>query len=189
MDAYNRRLDKSLSGTDVPHRVVVSALYDTPSLKSNRLAGVILGGWKLGVFSTMQSGAPFTVVMTTNTTNAFSAGPLRPDILRDASLTSAQRGLNRWFDTAAFRAPAAFAFGNSPRSGLRGASLNTVDFTMEKEFAASERIRLNLRGEAYNLLNTANFDVPGHTFGAADFGVVSGSRPARAIQIGLRVSY
>ena len=30
MDAYNRRLDKGLSGSDVPHHVVVTLLYELP---------------------------------------------------------------------------------------------------------------------------------------------------------------
>jgi hypothetical protein len=189
MDAYNRRLDKALSGTDVPHHVVISGLYETPSSRGRKLAWRALAGWKLGVFTTLQSGAPFTVTMTTNTTNAFIAGPLRPDLVRAACLSPNQRTLGRWFDTSAFRAPAPFAFGNSPRSGLRGAPLHTVDFTAMKEFAVTERYHLDLRGEAYSLLNTANFDLPGHVFGAADFGVVTSARPARAIQVGLRVSY
>lgn len=189
MDAYNRRLDKSLSGSDVPHRLVLSGLWEAPALRGRRVLKAVAGGWKLGVSSTIQSGAPFTVVMTTNTTNAFPAGPLRPDLVGDPALPGGGRTLARWFDTSAFRAPAQFRFGNSPRSGLRGDSQRTVDFTTEKGFAVTERWRVELRGEFYNMLNTANFEVPGHTFGAADFGVVSSARPARAIQLGLRVAF
>jgi hypothetical protein len=42
MDAYNRRLDKGLSGSDVPRRAVITALYGRQ-------------GWKLGVFQTLES--------------------------------------------------------------------------------------------------------------------------------------
>lgn len=189
MDAYNRRLDKSLSGTDVPHRIVISGLYETPSFGSRRVANTALGRWKLGVYATLQSGAPFTVVMTTNTTNAFTAGPLRPNLLRSAKLSGEAQTLNRWFDTSAFQAPALFTFGNSPRSGLRGGSIQTVDLTLSKEFAVTERYHLELRGEAYNSLNKANFELPAHAFGAADFGVITSARPGRAIQLGLRFAF
>src|SRR6202040_2585913 len=47
MDAYNRRLDKGLSGSDVPHRLVATVLYEWK-------------GWKLGVFETAESGPTFT---------------------------------------------------------------------------------------------------------------------------------
>src|SRR5262249_1100669 len=45
MDAYNRRLDKGLSGSDVPHHLVLTALYELPSPKSHRLINAALGGW------------------------------------------------------------------------------------------------------------------------------------------------
>jgi hypothetical protein len=148
-----------------------------------------LGGWKLGVLETLESGPPFTVITAANTSNAFSAGPLRPNLLRDASLPSGERTIYRWFDTAAFSAPAPFTFGNSPRDGLRGAPIQTTDVTVEKSFRLTERWGADLRGELYNLLNHADFDVPGHTLGAADFGVVSSARPARTVQLSLRLTF
>jgi hypothetical protein len=189
MDAYNRRLDKGRSGSDVPHRVLLTVLYEIPSFRGNRFASAALGGWKVGVLQTAQSGAPFTVITTANTTNAFPAGPLRPNILRDGSLPNSDRTITRWFDTTAFAAPAPFTFGNSPRSGLRGAPLVTTDATLEKTFKFTERWKFDLRGEFYNLFNHANFNIPGFTFGAADFGVVSSARPGRTVQIALRLSF
>ena len=95
----------------------------------------------------------------------------------------------RWFDTSAFAAPAPFTFGNSPRDGLRAAPLYTTDVTVERGFRFTERLRADLRAEIYNLLNRANFDLPGRTLGAADFGVVSAARSARYMQLALRLSF
>ncbi|HSB14908.1 MAG TPA: carboxypeptidase regulatory-like domain-containing protein [Bryobacteraceae bacterium] len=189
MDAYNRRLDKSLSGTDVPHRTVLSILYEVPRIRSNRYLNIVGGGWKLGGFGTWQSGAPFTVTTLANTTNAFSAGPLRPDLIGAAELPGAQRSLERWFNTDAFRNPAQFRFGNAPRSVLRGPFQQSVDLTVAKEFEVTERYRVDLRGEFYNAFNHANFDLPGHTLGAADFGTILSARPPRTVQLGLRLSF
>jgi hypothetical protein len=97
--------------------------------------------------------------------------------------------LARWFDTQAFAAPAPFTFGNSPRSGLRGDGLQTVDLTLSKEFPLNERHKFDVRGEFYNLLNHANFELPGHVFGAANFGSVLSTRPARVVQLGVRYSF
>jgi hypothetical protein len=189
MDAYNRRLDKGLSGSDVPHHLVVTLLYEVRQFKKNRAVNAVLGGWRVGLLETAQSGAPFTVITTANTTNAFPAGSLRPNLVRDPALSSDQRSITRWFDTLAFAAPAPYTFGNSPRSGLRGASLVTTDVTVEKSFRFTERYRFDLRSEFYNILNHANFNVPGSTLGAADFGVVTSARPGRVIQLAGRVSF
>ena len=54
-------------------------------------------------------------------------------------------------------------------------------------FAAGRKI--DVRVEAYNLLNHTNFNLPGFTLGAADFGVISSAKPARTIQLGARFGF
>ena len=189
MDAYNRRLDKGLSGSDVPQHLVLTLLYELPQLRGNRLLKTTLGGWKLGLLETAESGAPFTVITAADTTNAFPAGSLRPNLLHDPSLPSGQRSITHWFDTSAFAAPAQFTFGNSPRSGLRGAGLVTTDVTLEKSVWLKEKLKFDLRGEFYNILNHANFNVPGATYGAADFGLVTSARAGRTVQLAGRLSF
>ncbi len=176
MDAYHRELDWARSATDVPHHVVISALYE-------------LAGWRVGVLQTLQSGPPFTVVTAANTTNAFPAGPVRPNLVGDPNLPSGERTLGRWFNTGAFADPAPFTFGSSPRSVLRGPGLITTDMTLEKTIGLVGRTRLDVRVEAYNLFNRANFNSPGFTLGAADFGAISSARSPRTLQIGTRFSF
>ena len=188
MDSYNRALDKGPSGSNVPQRLMVTVQYEVPKFRGSRLLDRTLGGWKLGLLETAQSGAPFTVVMSTNTTNAFPAGPVRPNLLFNPTLASGQ-SITRWFDTTAFAAPAQFTFGNSPRSGLRGPSQITTDATIEKRFSFTERYKFEIRGEFYNLLNRANFDLPGSTLGAADFGVITSARNPRTVQLAGRFSF
>jgi len=192
MDAYNRRLDKGLSGSDVPHHLVVTVSYQIPTwsaVRNHTVLNGVLSGWKLGLLETYMSGAPFSVVTAANTTNAFSAGPQRPDLVHDASLSSDERSVSRWFDTSAFVAPAPFTFGNSPRSVLRGAPVVTTDLTLEKSFRISETVKFDIRSEFYNLLNHANFNTPGATLGASDFGVVTSARPGRTTQLAARLSF
>ena len=187
MDAYNRRLDKGRSGSDVPQRVVVTLLYELRKFKGNPVINGVLGGWRVGLLETAESGPTFTVITTANTTNAFPAGLLRPNLPSDAALD--QRTVSRWFNTSEFANPAPLTFGNSPRSGLRGAPVVTSDLTLEKSFSITERWKFDLRGEMYNLFNHAIFNVPGFTLGAADFGVVLSARSPRTAQLSARLSF
>src|SRR5260370_27715302 len=136
-----------------------------------------------------KAGALFTVITGASRTKAFAAGSVRPNLLRDPSLGGDQQSITHWFDTSAFAAPAPYTFGNSPRSGLRGARLVTTDFTLEKSVRLKEKVKLDVRGEFYNLLNHANFNVPGSTFGAADFGLVTSPPPRRPVQLAARASF
>ena len=67
--------------------------------------------------------------------------------------------------------------------------MQNVDLTLSKEFRVTERFNLEFRSEFYNLLNHANFEIPGHVFGAANFGTVLSARAARTVQLGLRLSF
>ncbi|HEY7449376.1 MAG TPA: hypothetical protein VH702_14565 [Vicinamibacterales bacterium] len=65
----------------------------------------------------------------------------------------------------------------------------TTDLTLEKNIPFGDRFRLDLRVEAYNLFNRANFNMPGATLGAPDFGVISSARAARTLQLATRLSF
>jgi hypothetical protein len=187
MDAYNRRLDKGLSGSDIPHRGVITLLYAAPAVTRSRVVRAATGGWQMGLLTVLQSGAPFTVYDSVNQSNAFAAGTMRPDRIADAGVS--EPTLGRWFNTAAFRSAAPYTFGNSPRSVGRGPAWRNVDLTVARNFKVRERLHTEVRGEFFNVINRANFDLPGHTLGNADFGVISSTEAARTVQLGLRLLF
>jgi hypothetical protein len=49
--------------------------------------------------------------------------------------------------------------------------------------------KIQFRGEFFNAFNHPDFGLPGRTFGGPGFGLVSGARAARSIQLGLRLVY
>ena len=53
----------------------------------------------------------------------------------------------------------------------------------------TERWKVEIRVEFYNLLNNAIFNIPGFTFGGADFGVISSARSPRTAQLAARLSF
>jgi hypothetical protein len=193
-DFYNRRLDKGPSTIDIPQRFVGSTVYRLPFGTSGRwvrsgIPGRIAAGWMLASVFSLQSGGPFTVTMSSNTTNASPAGALRANLLRDPNLPADQRTLGRWFDVTAFQAPAAYTFGNAGRGILRGDGRLGWNASFSRNFNVAERVRLQFRGDLFSLLNHPNFGVPAHVMGAANFGVVSASSGARVVQLGFRLSY
>ena len=191
---YDRAADYGPAGNDIRHRLTFSSVYELPIGPQRRYLashwlGHVVGGWTVGVLGTLQSGAPFTVTTQTNTTNAFSAGAQRADVVGDPALPSSERTLTRWFDTDAFGQPASFTFGNSRRGILRGDGVVNFDVSLAKSVALGGARTLQLRVEAFNAFNHPNFGLPGHTFGAPNFGVVSSAAEGRTIQLGVRFVY
>ena len=168
---YDRSRDYGPSANDIRHRAVIHFVYELPFgsgrkwLSSNPLKYVV-GGWSISGVTTLQSGAPFTVTTQTNTTNSFSAGALRADVLRNPNLDSSERSVQRWFDTTAFAQPAPYQFGNQGVGLVRSAGLMNFDLSLLREFRFTERLRAELRGEFFNALNHTNFNIPGRVFGA-----------------------
>jgi hypothetical protein len=193
-DYYNRQADWGTSENDIPHRFSWGTVWELPFgtgrpyLAAHPLRHMV-GDWGISVGMALQSGVPFTVGTQVNTTNAFSAGGLRADVLRNPNLPKDQRTLTRWFDTDAFRQPEMYRFGNQGVNLLRADGTVNLSFSALRNFRVTEGKRLQFRGEFFNVLNHPQFNVPGRVLGAAGFGIVSGARAARIIQLGLRMVF
>jgi hypothetical protein len=188
---YNRAADYGPSGNDVRRRFTVSSVYELPFGRNKRYlatgpTGFILGNWSVGVLALLQSGPPTTVLTQTNTSNAFSAGGQRADLLRDPNLDGSERTLARWFDTSAFAQPPDLTFGTSGRGVIRGDGTVNFDFSLLKNFYVAEQKAFQFRLELFNAFNHPDFGLPGTTLNGPGFGVVSSARNGRNIQAGLR---
>jgi hypothetical protein len=161
------------------------------------LTGKLLGGWQASGIVTYNTGLPFTV-----TTSAFDPGGLgfipaaiaggRPNLLCDPN-ENAPHTQQQFFNTACFQAnPAATATDivNSPGSAgrgiIEGPDTSRVDFTMTKNFRFRENLRLQLRGEAFNVFNHTNFRTIGTNVTLATFGQVTAVRDPRTLQLGVK---
>lgn len=140
--------------------------------------------------TTLQSGAPLTATVQTDTSDAFvPPSRQRPNAMRNPNLPSNQRSLIRWFDTDAFSQPALYTFGNEGVGIVRDAGIVNSDFSLLRNLTLNERARLQLRAEFFNAFNHTNFNPPGTIFGSSSFGVVSSSKSARQIQVGARLAF
>ena len=71
--------------------------------------------------------------------------------------------LSCWFNPSAFAIPPAGQFGNAGRNILRGPAFAQFDPALHKDFAITERRKITVGVEAYNLFNHPNFVVPSDT--------------------------
>jgi hypothetical protein len=89
--------------------------------------------------------------------------------------TPAQRGLQsgKYFDTSAYAPENGAKFGNAGRNNVRGPGFFEVDFGIFRTFALTERFRLQLRAEALNATNHANFGNPTADISNSNFGYIT----------------
>jgi outer membrane receptor protein involved in Fe transport len=195
MDIRNIGLDRGNSDNDVRHRMVASWSYALP-FHASGFARQIVEGWQFNGILSLYGGLPFTVTSSNNTLNIGSG--TRTDRLREGSLPTDQRTVQRWFDTEAFAVPGTQLFGNSGRNILNGPGTKQLDCSLFKAFPFSPDggRRVEFRAEAFNLTNTPQFNNPNGTFGAAGFGTITSAgapltlqRTSRQLQLALKLYF
>ncbi|MDT7817136.1 MAG: hypothetical protein QOJ42_7052 [Acidobacteriaceae bacterium] len=130
-------------------------------LNNNLLLDEVLGGWQLASTIIVQSGQPFTAIMASGT-NSYSLGGNNfqwfPNVIGNPKLGN--RGPNRWFNEAAFAAPAPGTFGNERRNQLTGPAFERVNLSLGKTFSITELVHLEVRADANNAFNHPGFGLP-----------------------------
>ena len=181
----NRGLDRGNCVVDVRHLFNASMLAESPKF-AGRWANRILGNWQLSTIMTKRSGLWFSPA--SGRDNSLTGLNLdRPDVIGNPN--GAQRSLNQWFNPAAFRANATGTFGNAGRNILEGPGGFTFDTALIRRLSLFERHKVEIRAEAFNLLNHPVFQNPRNSIIDANVGRILGSNDPRILQFALKYAF
>jgi hypothetical protein len=194
MDNYDTQRDYGPANWDIPHRFVASYIYELPFLKTakNAIVRHVLAGWQVAGVTTIQSGTPVNVTISTDRANIGISGLQRPNLVgaipsMDCDTNPTTREPINCYDAAAFALPDPFTFGNAPRNILRGPKLMSTDLSLSKTVSLGPTARVQLRAEMFNIFNNVNFSNPNGQYATANFGrITSTAIPMRQIQLGAR---
>lgn len=134
--------------------------YQLPFGKSD--TGVKAGfikGWSTNFSGSWQTGIPFSV--TDSVSNSQIAGSQYPDQICSGKL--ANPTIQHWFNYNCFVQPVAGTEGDMHPGQFKGPSLTRFDASLFKDFALTERVKMQFRTEIFNLFNTPNFNGPSGT--------------------------
>jgi hypothetical protein len=192
----NLAAERGLSSFDVRQRLSLDSVYQLPfgqdKLWLNRggWAASLFGDWQLSDTINWNTGTPFTAQVLGTFSEIASGvnGTLRADATGQpvtlASPTTAQ-----FFNTAAFGLPPAGQFGTAGRNTIPGPGLFNVDLSLNKVFHFGETRSLEVRAQASNLLNSAEYQSIGTVVNAPTFGQVLSVRSMRQIQLVTRFRF
>ena len=189
---YDIAADRSVAGFDLPQMFTGNVTYMLPFGRAqrfqtgNRLADAVGGGWQINAIATLTSGTPYTISYSgdvANTGNTYQG----VDLAGNPQLTN--RTISKWFNTAAFRAPAQYTYGNVGRNTLRSDWYRDVDLSVFRRFSL-DRVQMEFRAEAFNFTNTSVWAAPNATFNSTTFGQVSSTASTqRELQLALKVYF
>lgn len=109
----------------------------------------------------------------------------RPDLVLGQSIYAAHQTIDNWFNPNAFAFPAPGLHGSLGRNIAFGPGYYEIDTALQKEFGVTERLRLRLRVEAFNLFNHPAYDVPASVWTeTGKFGQITGILNGGAVGTG-----
>jgi hypothetical protein len=180
---------------DRRHVFNVNFVYQIPFMKAQHgFAGKTLGGWELSGIVYAMTGLPNTV--TTSGVDPAALGiigsspaSLRPDLTCNPNEGGAGTRA-QWFNTSCFQAVPAGVVrpGNEGRGVLWGPGFQRWDLSLFKNVSFhEERIRFQLRGEAFNIWNHTNPNALGTSLTTTStFGAITSYRDPRILQLGAK---
>jgi hypothetical protein len=158
--------NRALTNYDRTHNLQIGSSYELPFGQGKRwaqegFARHLLGGWQLnGIFSAY-SGTTFTVTSAGTSLNAPGNTQTADQIKSEVEILGGAGHGQAYFDPLAFAPVTQVRFGTSGINILRGPGVVNLDLGLFREFAPTERFRIQFRAESFNVTNTPHFNNPG----------------------------
>jgi hypothetical protein len=202
------RTDKGPADFDVRHVLAMNMTWDLPLGESlNGVAAAFARGWQFSAIGLLRSGIPFSpaIQMQSNWSRSGNIAPgaeERPNLRSGTSVDQiVTGGVEQYFDPSAFELQARGYLGNAGRNMLRGPGLFTVDCALVKR-TGWHRLGANgeieLRIEAFNVFNRANFGLPNRVVFSPSEGeaplstagrITTTVTDARQVQLGMKIRF
>ncbi len=207
-DPNNLRLERSLSAFDISQVAQVTGLYQLPFGRGkafggswNRFVDGVLGGWQVNGIYRWDTGLPL-ILFLQGGTGLPTYGGQRPNLPYKLTASGVVNPDVNYFTNpppsgaapGSAWVPLPYYDGNAPRvlPNVRQQGTNNVTASLFKSFPLGfrEGARLELRGEAFNLLNRVQFSQPNTTVGSSSFGAITGqANSPRELQVALKLYF
>jgi hypothetical protein len=182
-----RACDRGDTNIDVRHTVTTDVVYQLPFgpgkkfLNRDGITSLLLGGWELSGIAFARTGLPINITVTRKASDLpdGNTSGQRPNLIPGVPLYPADQSISNWLNPAAFALPAKGTWGNLGRFIARGPGVFEIDSSLTKTFKLSERVGLNFRAAAFNLLNHPQYKNPSSSLGS-----FTGSSPKPSASFG-----
>ena len=182
----NRRADRGDCVFDIRQNFALSASYELPRF-SNNIARVLASDWRISPIFQYRTGQALTIVTGVDRNLLGNTATQRPNQVVGNVYAG---GFLNYLNPVAFQQPALATFGNMGTYDIRGPGQFQVSAGVSRVFPIRERIRLEIRGEAFNLPNFFLRGNPGASLSnAATFGQITSAANPRILQFAGKIMF
>jgi hypothetical protein len=164
--------------------------------------GIVKGltrDWQVAPIISLYTGQPLNI---TDGTDVSLTGEAldRPNVV--AGVSTLTHTLQEWFNPAAFAGSCALAawannpsceapgtFGNAGRDVLHGPGTIQWDMAISRLFPIREAMKLEIRGDFFNIMNHANWGNPSTALNSSTFGQITSFGSPRLIQLAAKLRF
>ncbi len=201
---FNPRTSRGLCLFDVKHNFVASYTVPLPFEKlfhaNSGWSKKAIGGWQVSGITTFATGLPVQLSEGNDVSLAGSIGTDIPNftpgkIINDSNprheSTDPVTGnvINPYFTTSLFSSEQPGQIGNANRRFFHGPGLNNWDLGLLKNVNFTESKSLELRFEAFNIFNHAQFQNPDGNIDSSNFGKITAANAPRILQLGAKFHF
>jgi hypothetical protein len=185
-DPQNRRAEWGNCAADRRQIANASLVFKSPQFRSTWMKR-LAGDWQASGIYTFTSGSWLTITDGTDV-SLTGVGSDRPNVVADWHVDNPT--IKQWFNTSAFTRQAAGTFGNAGRSTMLGPSNWNLDAALWRTFRITEKTKMDLRVEAFNVLNHTRFNNPGTSLNNGNtLGQITSALDPRIMQLALKVNF
>jgi hypothetical protein len=192
-DPNNRDHDRGYCDSDRRHIANATVGVQTPRF-DNTAMRVLLSDWSVAGIVNIRSGNPLSVLTGVDTAfNGISnqrVNQVSDDVYGDAEFDATGRIAN-YLNRAAFASPAPGELGNMERNSINGPGYwNGIDLALRRMLPLGSTHNLELRLEAFNLINHFSWGDPETGFNSGQFGrIVDQAGSPRIMQFGVKYGF
>jgi hypothetical protein len=153
----DRRRDRGPADFDIRHNLVAAVTWALPKFRNP-----IVRGWSLDSILRARTATPVNIVSGSDPLNLGATTLVRPDLVSGVPLYLDAPNVpgGRRINSVAFILPPNGRAGTLGRNALRSLPMTQFDLALRREFTLFERFTWQIRLDAFNLLNKANFGDP-----------------------------
>lgn len=168
----DRRADRSSCAfSDLRQVVNLSVVATTPKF-TNKTLRLLASDWQISTIVNIKSGPLFTV--TTGVDNFLNGQANQRPNLVNVNPYPSNQSVGGWINASAFQSAPAGVWGNLGANNLRAAGQFQLDTAVSRMFQVREKKTIQLRAEAFNVLNHLNPGAPVATLNSGNFGQITG---------------
>lgn len=168
---------------DFTHDITGTWVFQIPGFQhGNKILTAPLGGWSFSGLAVHQSGFAMSPALGIGTAGL----AIRPNQVAPYRKIGS---LTEWFDKSAFAAPGYGFFGNASNGIIRGPAYTSVNVALDKTFPIVERLKMQLKAEAFNVLNHPSFAAVDTGLGDGSYGQVTSAHDPRILEFAVKMMW